>query len=325
MGDIIISANQVIETTVSSIYAATPPVLSKTIPPISSVVGQQPTTQIAVNLTGINFRNLVPGDLNLIVPNGTCALQSPSLHGLGANEQSIFFLCDFSGGIRSSGTVSGPMLLSYFGGNQLPTQYSLSFSASVTSLTTVTSASVVPISNLRKSSGQGCGAPSTAPGNVCAVAAASTPDVPAFSQSPSNADAVVTLLPANSNPAANSVKFSCSGARSLTLGSFQYSIGSPLSSYATPQQDTNNPYTPVMKSIASCPLIYDPRSPVTAGKIASANPNYNIPYQEQQNLLFAVDQLYSRAVEFVIIKINGGGANLPGFFTLSLNPIYNGT
>jgi hypothetical protein len=93
--------------------------------------------------------------------------------------------------------------------------------------------------------------------------------------------------------------------------------------------------------IASCPINYDPQNPVTSGQIASRNPNFNIPYDEQQILLDAVDQLYQNKVEFVIIKVNGGGTNLPGFtlqcahqqthmlnmstgyFTLSLDSIYN--
>jgi hypothetical protein len=68
--------------------------------------------------------------------------------------------------------------------------------------------------------------------------------------------------------------------------------------------------------IASCPISYDPQNPVTSGNIASRNPNFNIPYEEQQNLLNAVDQLYRGNVSFVILKVNGGGANLPGEFVM---------
>jgi hypothetical protein len=78
-----------------------------------------------------------------------------------------------------------------------------------------------------------------------------------------------------------------------------------------------------VSSIAGCPIVYDPKNPVTAGQIASRNPNYNIPYDEQQHLLFAVNQLLQGNVAFVVIKINGGGANLPGFFTLSTLAVYN--
>ena len=66
--------------------------------------------------------------------------------------------------------------------------------------------------------------------------------------------------------------------------------------------------------IASCPIIYDPQNPVTSGQIASRNLNWFMPYEEQQNLLEAVDQLYKDKVKFVIIKVYGGGANLPGFY-----------
>ncbi len=72
-----------------------------------------------------------------------------------------------------------------------------------------------------------------------------------------------------------------------------------------------------ISQIASCPIVYDPQNPVTSGQIASRNPNFNIPYEEQQNLLEAVEQLYKGNVNFVIIKVKGGGANLPGF-TLNL-------
>jgi hypothetical protein len=78
-----------------------------------------------------------------------------------------------------------------------------------------------------------------------------------------------------------------------------------------------------VSSIAGCPIVYDPKNPVTAGQIASRNPNYNIPYQEQLHLLDAVNQLYQGNVSFAIIKVNGAGANLPGYFTMSLVPIYN--
>jgi hypothetical protein len=203
----------------------------------------------------------------------------------------------------------------------------LTFSTSFGQSTSILSATVAPISKPRLSSGLGCGAasiqPKLPPGNVCAVAAAGMQqqNVPEFSSS--NADTVVEMLPANNNPAPNSFKFSSSAARSITLGSYQYSIGSPLSDYATPQQNPNIAFNTVVQSIASCPIAYNPQTPVTSGQIASRNPNFNIPYEEQQNLLYAVSMLYNQNVSFVIIKVNGGGTNLPGYFTLSLTPIYN--
>jgi hypothetical protein len=324
-GDIIISANQKIETTVRSIYAATPPVVSTTTPP-TLTIGASPSTQITIVLSGRNFRNIVAGNLNLLVPNGTCT-PPPNAPGLSATDQTISFVCQFSNGIKSAGSVSGPMLLSYFGGNLLSTQYTLTFSTSFGQSTSILSATVAPISKPRLSSGLGCGAasiqPKLPPGNVCAVAAAGMQqlNVPEFSSS--NADTVVEMFPANSNPAPNSFKFSSSAARSITLGSYQYSIGSPLSDYATPQKNPNDQYNTLVKSIAACPIVYDPKDPVTSGQIASSNPNYNIPYDEQQHLLFAVNQLLQGNVSFVVIKINGGGANLPGFFTLSTQAVYN--
>jgi hypothetical protein len=219
------------------------------------------------------------------------------------------------------------MLLSYFGGNLLSTQYTLTFSTSFGQSTSILSATVAPISKPRLSSGLGCGAasiqPTLPPGNICAVAAAGMQqqNVPEFSSS--NANTLVEMFPANSNPAPNSFKFSSSAARSIMLESIQYSIGSPLSDYATPQQNPNIAFKAVIKSIASCPIAYNPQHPVTSGQIASRNPNYNIPYEEQQNLLYAVSMLYNQNVSFVIIKVFGGGTNLPGYFTLSLLPIYN--
>ncbi len=324
-GDIIISANQKIETTVRSIYAATPPTVSTKIPPTLAIAATPPT-QITIQLSGRNFRNIIAGDLNLLVPNGTCAPPS-NAPGLSATDQTISFVCQFGDGIKSAGSVSGTMLLSYFGGNLLSTLYTLTFSTSFGQSTSILSATVAPISKPRPSSGLGCGAssiqPTLPPGNVCAVAAATMQqqNVPEFSAS--NADTVVAMFPANSNPAPNSFKFSSSAARSITLGSYQYSIGSPLSDYATPQQNPKIAYNTVVKSIASCPIAYNPQNPVTYGRIASRNPNFNIPYEEQQNLLYAVEMLYNGNVSFVIVKVNGGGTNLPGYFTLALQPIYN--
>ena len=336
MGDIVISANQKILTTVKSIYAATPPAVSTVTRP-TVTIGQSPT-QLIISLGGRNFRNLATGDLNLIVPNGTCT-PPQSLPGLAAIEQSISFTCDFSNGIKSTGSVSEPLLLSYFGGNLLSIGYTLRFATSFGQSTTIHSPTIVPNANPRISSGLGCDAESIAPnlppGNVCAVAAASSQqqNVPQFTAS--NADTVVEMLPASRNPTPNSFRFESSAARSITLGSYQYSIGAPLSDYAAPQQTPSARYSTQIKSvrscaragcccivrlvlscveqIAACPVVYDPQNPVTLGRIASRNPNFNIPYEEQQNLLNAVKLLSQGNASFVIIKVNGGGANLPGF------------
>ena len=325
MGDIIISANQQIKTTSDSLYAATPPVLSTSTPPTVGISSSS-TTTLTISFTGSNFRNVVTGDFQLIVPNGTCT--PPSLtFALAVPSQAITFSCDFSGGITRTGSVSGPMLFSYFGGNMLSTKYILSFSVvssfssspGAASVYTIQSPSVAPSVNQRTSSGEGCGLLSTAPGNVCAVAASTgSTQVSQYTKGQP-----VVMSPANSNPSSGSFSFSSTAARSLTLGSYQFSIGSPLSNYATPQQIPESPYSTLVSSIAGCPIVYDPKNPVTAGQIASRNPNYNIPYQEQLHLLDAVNQLYQGNVSFAIIKVNGAGANLPGYFTMSLVPIYN--
>ena len=322
MGDIIISANQQIETTVGSIYAATPPVVVSVTVTNPNIVSP---TQLTISMTGSNFRYLNTGDFNLIVPNGTCALPTTPLPGLVVGDQTISFVCDFSNGIQSTGSVTGPILVSYFGGNLLSTRYALSFSASFGALKSILSASVAAISDPRSSSGLGCGAasqPQNLPaGNVCAVASQGTQVVPQYTSS--NAGTMITMFPASINPSTNVFTFSSSAARSITLGSYQYSIGSPLSDYATPQKNPNDQFNTLVKSIAACPIVYNPQDPVTSGQIASSNPNYNIPYDEQQHLLFAVNQLLQGNVSFVVIKINGGGANLPGFFTLSTAAVYN--
>ena len=253
MGDIIISANQKILTTVKSLYAATPPVVStRALPTVT--IGSS-STQLVISLVGRNFRNLAAGDLNLLVPNGTCT-PPQSLPGLVDSDQTISFSCDFSNGIKSTGSVSEPLLLSYFGGNLLSTQYTLKFSTSFGQSTTIHSPTVAPTVNPRISSGLGCGAASIAPnlppGNVCAVAAASMQQqtVPQFT--PSNADNVVEMFPASPNPAPNSFRFSSSAARSITLGSYQYSLGAPLSDYAIPQQDPSALYRTQIKSVSVC-------------------------------------------------------------------------
>lgn len=251
-GDIIINANQKILTTVKSIYAATPPVISTQSPP-NVTIGQS-STQMTISFAGRNFRNIVDGDLNLHVPNGTCT-PPQRLPGLSSSNQTIIFACDFSIGIESSGSVSGLMLLSYFGGN-ISTQYTLKFSVSSGQTTTIRSPVVAPITNPRTSSGLGCGAesiaPSLPPGNVCIVAAASMQQqtVPHFSIG--NADSIVEMFPAGRNPAPGSFSFSSSAARSISLGSYQYSIGGPLSDYATSQTDPMALYNTQFKSVRCC-------------------------------------------------------------------------
>jgi hypothetical protein len=257
MGDIIISANQKILTTVKSIYAATPPVVTTQIPP-TVTIGQSPT-QMTISIVGRNFRNVVTGDLNLLVPNGTCT-PPQSLPGLVPGDQTIFFFCDFSNGIKSSGTVTGPLLLSYFGGNLLSTQYTLRFSASIGQVTTILSPIIEPIAHPRISSGSGCGAASIAPkfppGNICVVAAASMQQQTVPELTALNAGSIVEMLPANRNPASDSFNFSSSVARSITLGSYQYSIGGPLPDYATPQTDPMAPYNTQFKSVRFFPLAF---------------------------------------------------------------------
>lgn len=308
MGDVIISANQQIQTTVGSMYAATPPFIESMATP-----GVLQNAKLSFTLTGANFQGDRSG-VNLIVPNGTCLLDSSSpFPKLGLSKTDVTFTCDFSLGIRSSGPVAGPVLLSYFGGNLMSTGYTLNFAASIGDSTSILSPSVTRSAG-RRSSGDGCAShpPATAPRNVCAVASASSASVPLLlpGQQP-DLDRSVVLQSANNNAASGSFTFMASAARSISLGSYLYSTGSPVSDYEKRIQ-----------SIASCPISYEPLDASTSGRIASMNPNYNIPYEEQENLLRAVRLLDSNNVSFVVIKMKGSGSNLPGYFTLSKLKIY---
>jgi hypothetical protein len=69
-------------------------------------------------------------------------------------------------------------------------------------------------------------------------------------------------------------------------------------------------------------LKYEQKNDATSGRIASSNVNYNIPYEDQLNLEAAASALDSRNISFVVVKVKGSGANLPGYFTLTKQKIY---
>jgi hypothetical protein len=317
MGDIIVSANQEIETTVSSIYSATPPLVKDVF-----ISASLPNARLFITLNGTNFRNIVLGDVNLIVPNGTCYIHSPfSLPGL-AIHADVTFDCDFSLGIKSSGPITGPILLSYFGGNIMPTDFDLNFLATVGASASVDSPSVKQLQWFaeRFPSGEGCDGVNghsveTSPGNVCAVAGLGSRKVPPFSVSTAN-NAVI-MSPSHKSTLSTSFKFVSSAARSLTLGSFVYQTLTIKAEDINIENENIN-----MQTIASCPVIYEKGNPLTLGQIANRNSNYHIPYPEQQKLETAIRQLQQNNVSFVIIKTNGGGTNLPGYFTLTKRKIY---
>ena len=304
MGDIIISANQKIETTVSSIYSATPPFVEEVFTSASL-----PKAILFITLIGTNFRNIFLDDLNLNVPNGTCNIHTPSsMPGL-ATRVNVTFFCDFSSGIQNSGPVAGPILLSYFGGNIKTTGFDLIFLAAAGASASLSSPSVNRRAAAQFPSGKGCAdEPQVLPGNVCAVAAAGSQKVPPFSVATANN--AVTMIPSHKSTRSNSFKFISHAARSLTLGSFLY------------QTPTNHDENINMQDIAACPIFYKEDNPATHGRIANMNPNYHIPYQEQQKLQNAIQALKQDNVSFIIIKTKGGGTNLPGYFTLTKRKIY---
>jgi hypothetical protein len=307
MGDIIISANQEIQTTVSSIYSATPPFVEDV-----AFLASLPNARLSIIVIGTNFRNLVQDDVNLSVPNGTCHMETPSsLPGLGIRAN-ISFECDFSLGIKNSGPVQGPILLSYFGGNIVTTGFDLFFLAAAGASASVDSPSVQRLGvKMRFPSGEGCDESQntqTSPGNVCAVAALESQKVPPYSVTTANNS--VTMLPSHKSAPGSSFKFISSAARSLTLGSFLY------------QTSTHNVENINMQAIAACPVSYEKENPATDGRIATTNSNYHIPYREQEKLTKAIRALQLNNVSFVIIKTLGGGTNLPGYFTLTKRKIY---
>jgi hypothetical protein len=307
MGDIIISANQEIQTSVSSIYSATPPAVTEVFTSASL-----PNARLFITLNGSNFRNLFAGDVNLNVPNGTCQMHTPTpLPGLGARAN-VTFYCDFSSGIKNSGPVAGPILLSYFGGNVVATGFDLVFLAIAGDSVSVDSPSAKKQAvTTGSSSGQGCGDDSLekSPGNICAVAATGSQKVPPFSVSTAN-NAVIMLPAHNSIRSSSYFKFISAAARSLTLGSHIY------------EHRTNPDEKSNMKAIATCPVIFEKDNPATFGRIATINSNYHIPYEEQRKLKTAIRALQQNNASFIIIKIKGGGANLPGHFTLAKRKIY---
>jgi hypothetical protein len=307
LGDVIISANQQIKTTVRDIYAATPPFVKSVSAASSS------GSKLSITLNANNLRDLTGGAVTLIVPNGTCVLDNGSpFPGLGKSLADVKFTCDFGLGIKSSGPISGPVLLSYFGGNVMSTGYVLNFAASIGGASTsILSPSAVRDAKQRTSSGSGCSSnpPESSPGNVCVVAASNSAKVPAFTSG--NANDQVIMIPANKAAASGSFVFKSSAARSITLGAYKYSVGAPFSDYDKSIQ-----------TIAACPIKYELKNGATSGRIASSNVNYNIPYEDQLNLEAAARALDSKNISFVVIKVKGSGANLPGYFTLTKQKIY---
>jgi len=321
MGDVIISANQRIETTLSSIYSATPPSL---VPssidqkfPLSFVSNSvpMPDDQLQISIEVFNFRNVSAGysGLGLIVPNGTCK-HTLTLPGVGARS-TVFFQCSFE--IQSDGEVSGPLLLSYFGspfsqGNLQPTGFVLSFSAYISGNSAhiysqafrKLNGNAGSISVERYSGEEECGsAPGTGPQNVCAVAATGTGKVPPFSVATANKD--IVMSPANVEVAKqNSFKFFSKASRSLTLGSFLY------------KDYTGQAHQ--LESITNCTLEYSEYSDDT--QLFYFSRHYHIPYIEQKKLLNVIDALNQNTTEFVIIKTQGSGSNLPGLYPQILNP-----
>jgi hypothetical protein len=328
MGDVIISADQPIETTLSSIYSATPPSLgSMRIVNASEYmhfvqnrlpynVMALPDAQLFISVEGYNFRNAAFDDLRLIVlgrsvnggtsANGICEqgeMRNVPLPGLGTGVATVMFACIFD--IQSSGHFSGPVLLSYFGGNLMPTGFELKFSASVVESASIISPFLSSFFEKRYTNNEKCGSGLQVPENVCAVAAKGTRKVPFFSVATANDP--FTMLPANIEFAKqNSFKFLSLASRSLTLGSFVY-------------KEYTSDRTSLLESIVSdCDLAYIEHTP----GVFFFNRYYNIPYQEQEKLLNAIDALKRNVTEFVIIKTQGSGSNLPGYFTLTKKRIY---
>lgn len=328
-GDIMISANQRIETTVSSIYSATPP----SIPSLSGVgsadelpvsVHDMSNAKLSISVTGYNFRSMHDDDFKLLVPNGTCLVNnSAEILGLGMSS-TVGFVCDFSYEIKSTGEVSGQILIQYFGGNTVRTGYGLSFSAYFGQTAYLYSpkvfqwAQLLPPSQRRQSSGVGCGSDYLSPGHVCAVASSDSLSVPSFVDSDTLDNAVI-LLPVNNTmyhygkyepftgdyvpfASRDAFKFRSSFVRSLSLGSYIY----------TPGLDDQQH----MKSIVGCKIFYDGEGP------SELNPEYNIPYDAQLKLESALKALTQNNVSVVIIKTLGSGTNLPGYFILTKRKIF---
>jgi hypothetical protein len=283
MGDVIISADQRIETTLSSIYSATPPSL---IEMAMHVVNASDDTGAPYDLHeifvhGYHFRN----DEHLIIPNGSCYLAEPhTLPGFGTLAN-VTFQCYFE--IESSGHVSGPVLLSYFGGNLMPTGYELSFSASLGNTISIVSPSLKREKHGSPGSEQysGCERYIEGPKNVCVAASEGASDVPPVSVATAND--IFIMLPANDSAKHKPFRFISTASRSLTLGSFVYKR----------KDAEENP-----QSIQNCCT--------------------RIPYHELQHLSAAIEALRQNKTEFVIIKTQGSGSNLPGYFTLTKKRIY---
>jgi hypothetical protein len=182
------------------------------------------------------------------------------------------------------------VLLSYFGGNLIPTDYELSFSASLGNAISIIS----PLLKRKKHVSPGNEHDSgheivvEGPGNVCVAVAKGTSEenfeVPPLSVA--TADDIFIMSPTNESAKHKPFQFISTASRSLTLGSFVYKR----------KRDEENPQSKRYQT--------------------------GIPYQELQHLSAAIEALRQNITEFVIIKTQGSGTNLPGYFTLTKKRIY---
>jgi hypothetical protein len=286
MGDIIISADQRIETTLSSMYSATPPSLVAMSMHLVNASDDTGTTYDLheIFVQGYNFRNVLNDDMHLIIPNGSCHLAEP-LTSLGFGIlANVTFQCYFE--IESSGHVSGPVLLSYFGGNLIPTDYELSFSASLDNAISIISPLLKRKTHVSPGNEHYSGHEIVVggPGNVCVAVAEGTSEVPPLPAA--TADDIFIMSPTNESAKHKPFQFISTASRSLTLGSFVYK--------RKPKEE----------------------------KPQSKTYQTRIPYRELQHLSAAIEALRQNFTEFVIIKTQGSGSNLPGYFTLTKKRIY---
>ncbi len=232
-GDVVLNSESPIKTDIVSLYSATKPVVLEIFPIQQVSVG---ATSFQLSLTGINFRNLKPGDIALsfrqidpeapILPD--CRLTSPAslMDTLGiVNRALLVFSCS-TAFTQPSPLVEYNVFLKYFGGLISlfrSFQVNVAISNNIVTLSNLllisTNTSALPI-------------PSASPNSMCAIGAhaasqsntlTSSGFIPSGTSVNFNNKSILIAFPGTSS--GSTVTFSCEAARSLYVGSHPYSYG----------------------------------------------------------------------------------------------------
>ena len=312
-GDVILITENCISTNLVSLYSATAPVVLDILPIQQPALG---VTSFSVRLIGINFRNLIAGDIFLSfqgvaeavrMPDCSLVIPTTMIDTVGSVDPIVItFSCKTK--FTESSDALNPFLynviLNYFGGMIL-LPYSFQLNVLVNN-------GIISISNLiiLPTNTSALPRPSANPNHLCAVGGntasssntlTSSGFVPkatpvAFVDQP-----ILISTPGSSvNPF---VSFSCRAARSLSVGSHPYSYGHQ------PKPVTQLGRFPTMHQPSSTISYQDDRA--NFHYLPDLSPEVKISHQDQRQIAFFARKVINGSLDYLIINVFGSGANLP--------------